>query len=129
MSYIKYQKKILFYQRGENSDQKKQRIYQELLHKTTKPFHYTSLSNHRDLNILITILRLTYRIKQLKNIIQQKKLLDKELYNEPQELALVLTILKCLFLGLQSIPFSIHQKKNHLFCLNHYRGYLLLGFF
>lgn len=110
---IIYQEKNLFYQKKGNPDQKKQKIYQESLHKTTRPFHYKSLLNHKNLNILTSLLWLTCQKGQKEKTIQQKQLLLTgflKIYSEIDGHDSVLTILKNRVTYLRLNPFSIHPQ-------------------
>lgn len=112
MNCIKYQENNLFYQKKENFDQIMRKIYQESIHKTSKPFHYNHLSNHINLNISTSLLLITYQIKQLQKRIKQKQLLQRlnqKVYFE-NYYVLVSTNLKNLLLNLQLNSFSTHQR-------------------
>jgi len=94
-------------------DQIKQRRYQELPRKITKPCRYNLQLNHKDLKILTSLLSMPYLIEQQQKTILQKQLsilVSLERFFESGGLDSVSTILKNHLSNSQLTPFSIHQK-------------------
>ena len=116
MIYIKSEENNL-YQKMENFEQKKQKIYQISLHKTSKLLHYSPLLIHKYLNILISILLQQYLLKLQKNICQKKQLLNRLYWNIFPDLLhpeLVLNNLQNPLTELKSTSFKIHQINESL---------------
>ena len=113
MICINSQEKNFSFQKRGYLDQKKQKICQEPLHKTTKPFHYKLLLNHKDLNILTSSLLITTQKEQKEKTIQQRQLLLTKflkIYSEIDGHDSVSSILKNRVAYLRLNPFSIHPQ-------------------